>query len=276
MPYMHADQTDGSSVDLFYEDRGSGPPVVLIHGWPLCGASWSIQATALLAAGHRVITYDRRGSGQSGRSACGYQYDAFASDLRALIVGLGLSKVSLVGFSLGGGEVARYAGLYGQDRLDKAVFISSIPPFLPMTADNPDGEECCIFEGMCGPSGSGDSACLSAFMADFYNADPLRGKRLSDDIAGPGPNPSLGDHARDSLESLREWRTDFRADLSAMDLPTLVIHGDADRILPLRSTGIRIHNAVRGARLLIMEDGPHGLPWTHAREVNRALVEFLA
>ena len=275
MPYISVGEENSGSIDLYYEDLGAGKPVVLIHGWPLSGASWEKQVSALLAAGHRVITYDRRGFGQSGKPATGYDYDTFTLDLHKLVTKLDLRHVALVGFSMGGGEVARYLGRYGSERVSKVVFISSVPPFLLKTADNPEGVDGSVFEGIRKAIAADRPAFLSAFLADFYNVDLLGGKRISDQVVQYSWNVAVGASAKGTLDCVPAWGTDFRKDLPRIDVPTLVIHGDADRILPIAATGIRTHKAVKGAHLVVVGDGPHGLIWTHAENVNHELVEFL-
>ena len=275
MPCINVGEENSGSIDLYYEDLGTGKPVVLIHGWPLSGASWEKQVSALLAAGHRVITYDRRGFGQSGKPATGYDYDTFALDLHKLVTKLDLRHVTLVGFSMGGGEVARYLGRYGSERVSKAVFISSVPPFLLKTADNPEGMDGSVFEGIRKAIAADRPAFLSGFLADFYNVDHLGGKRISDQVVQYNWNVAVGASAKATLDCVPTWGTDFRKDLTRIDVPTLVIHGDADRILPMAATGIRTHKAVKGAHLVVVEGGPHGLIWTHAEDVNYELVEFI-
>lgn len=275
MPYIDVGEDKSGSIDLYYEDLGTSKPVVLIHGWPLSGASWEKQVSGLLAAGHRVITYDRRGFGQSGKPATGYDYDTFALDLHKLMTKLDLRHAALVGFSMGGGEVARYLGHYGSERVSQAVFISSVPPFLLKTADNSEGVDGSVFEGIKKAIAADRPAFLSAFLADFYNVDLLGGKRISDQAVQYNWNVAVGASAKGTLDCVSAWGTDFRKDLARIDVPTLVIHGDADRILPIAATGIRTQKAVKGARLALVKDGPHGLIWTHAEQVNRELGEFL-
>ncbi|MCX5786995.1 MAG: alpha/beta hydrolase [Elusimicrobia bacterium] len=276
MPYINVGEENSASIDLYYEDLGAGEPVVLIHGWPLSGTSWEKQISALLAAGRRVIIYDRRGFGQSGKPATGYDYDTFALDLHKLVTKLDLRRIALVGFSMGGGEVARYLGRYGSERVSKAVFISSVPPFLLKTADNPEGVDGSVFEGIRKAIAADRPAFLSGFLADFYNVDLLGGKRISDQVVRYNWNVAAGASAKGTLDCVAAWGTDFRKDLPRIDVPTLVIHGDADRILPIAATGIRTHKAVKGARLAVVKEGPHGLIWTHAEQVNHELVEFLS
>ena len=275
MPYINVAKENSGNVDLYYEDHGTGKPVILIHGWPLSGASWEKQVAALLDAGHRVITYDRRGFGRSSQPSTGYNYDTFAEDLHKLVTKLDLRDFALVGFSMGGGEVARYLGTYGSEGVSKAVFISSIPPFLLKTADNPEGVDGSVFEGIKKAIAADRPAFLSVFFADFYNVDVLGGKRISDQVVQYNWNVAVSASAKGTLDCVPAWVTDFRNDLSRINVPTLVIHGDADRILPIAATGIRTQKAVKGARLAVVEGGPHGLIWTHAEKVNQELLNFL-
>ena len=268
-------QENSTPIELYYEDHGSGKPVVLIHGWPLSGASWEKQVAALLAGGHRVITYDRRGFGRSSQPSIGYEYDTFAEDLNKLLTTLDLRDVALVGFSMGGGEVARYLGANGSDRVRQAVFISSVPPFLLKTADNPSGVEGAVFDGIKQAIVADRPAFLSAFLNNFYNVDELRGKRISDEAVRQSWNVAVGASAKGSLDCVTAWYTDFRKDLPKIDVPTLVIHGDADRIVPIAASGELTAKAVKGARKVVIQGGPHGLTWTHADQVNKELLAFL-
>ena len=276
MPLITVGQENSTNIDLYYEDHGSGKPVILIHGWPLSGRSWEKQVPALLEAGHRVITYDRRGFGDSSRPAFGYDYDTFAEDLHSIMTELDLRDVTLVGFSMGGGEVARYLGTYGSDRVSKAVLMAAVPPFLAKTPDNPTGVDGSVFEGIKQAIAADRPAFLSQFLANFYNVDVLGGKRISDEVVRLSWNIAAGASPIGTLECVSAWVTDFRKDLARIDVPTLIVHGDADRILPVAATAAPAHEAVRGSRLVIIKDGPHGLNWTHADEVNRELLDFVA
>ena len=275
MPYVTVGQENSGAIDLYYQDHGSGKVVVLIHGWPLSGASWEKQVAALLGSGHRVITYDRRGFGRSSQPSLGYNYDTLAEDLHKLVTKLDLRDFALVGFSMGGGEVARYLGKYGSERVSKAVFISSIPPFLLKTPDNPQGVEGSVFEGIKKAIVADRPAFLSAFFANFYNVDVLGGKRISDQAVQLSWNIAVGASPKGTLDCVSAWLTDFRNDLQSINVPTLVIHGDSDRILPISATGRRTPEFVKGSKLVVIEGGPHGLTWTHADKVNRELVDFL-
>src|SRR6202049_4752229 len=275
MPYVTVGKENASNIDLYYEDYGSGQPVVLIHGYPLSGASWEKQVPILLNAGHRVITYDRRGFGRSSQPTTGYNYDTFAEDLHKLITHLELREFSLVGFSMGGGEVARYLGKYGQNGVSKAVIISGVPPFLLKTPDNPEGVDGSVFEGIQKAVAADRYAFFTDFFKNFYNTDLLLGKRVSEQAVQASWNIAAGASATASLACVPTWHEDFREDLKRIDVPTLVIHGDADRILPISASGNRTAKLIKGARLVVVKDGPHCITWTHADEVNPELTEFL-
>ena len=275
MPRISVGRENSGTIELYYEDHGVGKPVVLIHGWPLSGRSWEKQVPVLLDAGYRVITYDRRGFGDSSRPTSGYDYDTFASDLHTLITGLDLREVTLVGFSMGGGEVARYVGTYGSERVAKAVFMAAIPPFLLKTSDNPAGVDGGVFEGIKKAIAADRPAFLSKFFADFYNVDVLGGTQISDEVVRLSWNIGAGASPKGTLDCVSAWLTDFRGDLQRFNVPTLVVHGDADRILPLAATGTPTQAAVNGSRLVVVKGGPHGLNWTHAEEVNRELLAFV-
>lgn len=276
MPYISVGKENSGNIDLYYEDHGSGKPVVLIHGWPLSGRSWEKQTSALLEAGYRVITYDRRGFGDSSKPAFGYDYDTLAADLSEVLTTLDLRDAAIVGFSMGGGEVARYLGVNGSERASKAVFIAAIPPFLLKTSDNPEGADGALSEGIKKAIVADRPAFLSKFLSDFYNVDVLGGKRISEQVVQLSWNIGAGASPKGSLDCVSAWLTDFRNDLKKITVPTLVIHGDADRILPIAITGKRTHEAVKGSRLVAVPGGPHGLIWTHAEIVNRELLDFLA
>ncbi len=269
--------TDSTPVELYYEDHGAGSPVVLIHGWPLSGRSWENQVPALVDAGHRVITYDRRGFGSSSQPWDGYDYDTFAADLDALMQHLDLTGVTLVGFSMGGGEVARYIGTYGTDRVAKAVFAAAVPPYLYKSEDNPDGglDDATITAFEDGVKGD-RLAFLDAFTTNFFAAGDATDlisepQRLYARDIGAFASP------KGTLDCIAAFgRTDFRNDLGAITVPTLVIHGDADGIVPFEVSGKRTHEAVAGSELVLIEGAPHGFNATHAAEFNQALLAFLA
>ena len=275
MPFINVGQENSGPIELYYEDHGAGHPVVLVHGWPLSGASWEKQVAALLGAGYRVITYDRRGFGRSSRPATGYDYDTFAADLNTLVTKLDLTSFALAGFSMGGGEVARYVGKYGTGRVSHAAFLSAIPPFLLKTADNPTGVDRQVFTGIEQGLAADRPAFLAQFLQNFYNVDVLGGKLISKDAVHLSWNIAAGASPKGSIDCVAAWLTDFRQDLTRLDVPTLVIHGDADRIVPFAASGKMTHAAVKGSRLVVIEGGPHGLNWTHAEQVNRGLLSFL-
>jgi len=275
MPHINVGRENSGNVDLYYEDHGSGKPVVLIHGYPLSGTSWEKQVPVLLDAGHRVITYDRRGFGKSSQPTTGYNYDTFAEDLHQLVTQLELRDFTLVGFSMGGGEVARYLGKYGSKGVHKAVIISGVPPFLLKTPDNPEGVDAAVFEGIQHAVAADRYAFFTEFFKNFYNLDLLLGNRISEQAVQASWNVAAGASPTASLACVPTWHEDFRNDLSRINVPTLVIHGDADRILPIAASGLRTSKLIKGARLLVVKDGPHCILWTHADEVNRELVNFL-
>jgi non-heme chloroperoxidase len=275
MPYVSVGEENSGKIELYYEDHGKGRPVVLIHGWPLSGASWERQIPPLLVAGHRVITYDRRGFGNSSQPASGYNYDTFAQDLNTLMTHLDLHDATLIGFSMGGGEVARYLGKHGSGRVSQAVFCSSVPPFLLKTADNPEGVDKSVFDGIEQGILNDRLAFLSQFLADFYNVDKLGGKLISPQAVQNSWNVAAGASPIGTLDCVPAWLTDFRKDLQSIKIPTLVIHGDSDRILPITATGKRTHEMVKGSQFVTIQGGPHGCIWTHATQVNQALVDFV-
>jgi len=275
MPFVSVGKENSNSIDLYYEDHGTGKPIILIHGYPLSGASWEKQIPILLNAGFRVITYDRRGFGNSSKPTTGYNYDIFAEDLQKLVKHLGLHDFSLVGFSMGGGEIARYFGKHGSKGVKKVVFIGAVPPFLLKTPDNPEGVDQDVFDGIQKAVASDRYAFFTEFFKNFFNTDLLIGKRVSEQTVQACWNIAAGASAIASYACVPTWHEDFRKDLSRVDVPTLIIHGDADRIVPLSASGALTAKLVKGAQLVVVKDGPHCIPWTHADEVNSALLDFL-
>jgi non-heme chloroperoxidase len=275
MPYLSVAKENSTDIQLYYEDHGSGSPVVLIHGYPLSGASWELQTAALLKAGHRVITYDRRGFGKSDQPAEGYNYNTFAEDLHKVVQHLRLSDFALVGFSMGGGEVARYIGKYSSQGVSKAVIISGVPPFLLKTADNPQGVDNAVFESLVQAAAADRYAFFTEFFKNFFNTDVFLGKRVSEQVVQASWNVAASASAIASVACIPTWHEDFREDLKRIDVPTLVIHGEADRTVPIDAAGRRTASMVKGARLVAIKDGPHAVNWTHAAEVNAELVGFL-
>jgi non-heme chloroperoxidase len=275
MSYITVGKENSGDIELYYEDHGTGQPVVLIHGYPLSGASWEKQLPVLLKAGYRVITYDRRGFGRSSQPTAGYNYDTFAEDLHQLVTQLKLRDLTLVGFSMGGGEVARYLKKYGSRDVSKAVIISGVPPYLLKAADNPEGVDSSVFAGIEKAVAADRYAFFSGFFQNFYNTDVFLGKRVSEQAIQASWNVAAGSSATASLACVAAWHEDFRDDLARIDVPTLVIQGDADRILPITATGLRTAKLIQGARQVVVKDGPHCITWTHAEEVNAELLSFL-
>jgi non-heme chloroperoxidase len=275
MPYVKVGKENSADIDLYYEDHGSGDPVILIHGYPLNGASWEKQLPVLLSSGHRVITYDRRGFGNSSQPTTGYNYDTFAEDLHKLVTHLKLHNFSLVGFSMGGGEVARYIGRYGSKDVSKAVIISGVPPYLLKTADNPEGVDAGVFQGIEKAASADRYAFFAEFFKNFYNTDVLLGKRIGEQAVQASWNVAASSSATATIACVPTWHEDFREDISRIDVPTLVIHGEADRIVPIAAAGQRTAKLIPGARLVSIKDGPHAVGWTHAEEVNAELLSFL-
>ena len=275
MPYLTVPDTP-AAIELHYQDVGQGDPVVLIHGWPLSGRSWEAQIAPLVDAGYRVVTYDRRGFGGSSQPWTGYDYDRFSQDLEALLVALDLKKVTLVGFSMGGGEVARYLGMYGSKRIARAVFAAAVTPYRLKAADNPEGKVTKADIAERQSSIAKDRlAFLEAFSKNFY-AD-AKGKLLVSEAqrqytfmmaAFASPKGT-----RDCIAAFSG--TDFRADLAKITIPTLVIHGDSDQIVPLADSGMRTHKAVKGSQMHVIKGGPHGCNLSHADEFNQVLIDFL-
>ena len=275
MNFINAGKENSCNIDIYYEDYGSGKPVVLIHGWPLSSSSWEKQIPPLIEAGYRVIAYDRRGFGHSSKPASGYNYDTLAEDLNKIMTKLNLRDATLVGFSMGGGEVARYLSKYGSERVNKAVFMSAIPPFLLKTSDNPEGVDGSIFDGMKKAIKADRPAFLSEFFANFYNVDNLIGTKISDEVVRLSWNIGAGASPKGTLDCVSAWLVDFREELKRINIPVLIMHGNADRILPLAATGKRTPEFVKGSRLVIIEGAPHGMNWTHSEEINRELLAFL-
>ncbi|MFC9795598.1 alpha/beta fold hydrolase [Streptomyces sp. NPDC127584] len=277
MPYITVGQENTSPIELYYEDQGAGRPVVLIHGFPLDGHSWERQTAALLDAGYRVITYDRRGFGQSSQPATGYDYDTFAADLHTVLETLDLNDTVLVGFSMGTGEVARYVSTYGSGRVAKVAFLASLEPCLLKSDDNPDGvapKE--FFDGVVDAVKADRYAYYTAFFNDFYNLDENLGTRISEEALRNSWDTAARGGSFAASAAPATWYTDFRADIPAVDVPTLILHGTGDRILPVEGTARPFHKALPSADYVEIEGAPHGLLWTHAEEVNSALLTFLA
>jgi non-heme chloroperoxidase len=275
MPALIVGTENNGPIEIHYEDHGRGQPIVLIHGYPLNGNSWERQERDLLAKGYRVVTYDRRGFGRSSQPTVGYDYDTFAGDLKALIEHLDLSDVVLVGFSMGTGEVVRYLATYGSDRVRKAALLGTIPPFVLKTDDNPEGVDGKVFDDLKAAVAYDRYAFFEGFFNNFYNVDVLGGTRITDRAWQASFIVAAGCSPFASYACVDTWLTDFRADLPKIDVPVLVMHGTADRILPFEVTAARLPALIPDCRLVPVEDGPHNIAWTHFEEVNATLLRFL-
>ena len=275
MPTVTVGTENSSEIEIYYEDHGAGQPVVLIHGYPLSGRAWDKQVPALLDAGYRVITYDRRGFGKSSQPATGYDYDTFAADLNVLLEYLDLRGAVLAGHSMGTGEVTRYLARYGSGRVASGVLIAPIPPCLLQAPGNPDGVPQAVFDGFTQAAAADTPAWMTGFLDNFYNAGTLRGTLVSDQAITASWNLAVTASATAAVACIATWTTDFRDDLPQIDVPILVIQGDADQVLPLSKTGQRLPGLIKESHLVVIDGGPHAIPWTHATQVNTALLNFL-
>jgi non-heme chloroperoxidase len=275
MPSIEVGQENSGPIELYYEDHGTGQPIVLIHGYPLSGRAWDKQIPALLQCGYRTITYDRRGFGKSSQPTTGYDYATFASDLRALVEALDLRKAVLVGHSMGTGEVVRYLGRYGSRRVAQAVLVSPIPPFLVQTEENSNGIPSSVFDGFMKAAKQDMPAWMKGFLDSFYNADKLKGTLVSDRAYEASWNLAVTASAIAAVECIATWETDFRADLPKIDVPVLVLHGDDDHVLPYEKTSARLRELIKDVDVRVIEGGPHAIPWTHAEQVNSAIIKFV-
>lgn len=278
MGHINVGTENSTPIELYYEDQGAGRPVVLIHGYPLSGHSWEHQTRELLAAGYRVITYDRRGFGRSSSVGGGYDYDTFADDLHVLLEGLDLRDVVLVGFSMGTGELARYVSRHGHERVAALAFLASLEPFLVARDDNPDGVPQEVFDGIAAQAREDRYAWYTQFFADFYNLDENLGSRISQEAVAGSWNVAVTSAPVAAYAVVPAWVEDFRTDVEAVRRsakPALILHGTADRILPIDSTARRFSRALPDADYVEVDGAPHGLLWTHADDVNDALRTFL-
>ena len=275
MPYVTAGRENTGDIRIYYEDHGAGPPVVLVHGYLADGRSWEKQETALLGGGYRVITYDRRGGGASSRPAAGYDYDTLAADLNVLLEELDLRDAVLAGFCSGTGEVARYLGTYGQRRVRAAALLAPLPPFLPRSAANPDGADPDVLGDFLAELAADRPAAVKTYLDRYYNIDLLGGSRVSDQAWQNSFHAAIGVSAAAALGCAAAWQEDFRADLARITVPVLIMQGAQDRVMPPGATGNRLAAALADACLVVIPAGPHAITWTHAAEVNRALLGFL-
>jgi non-heme chloroperoxidase len=275
MPFVTVGRQNSADIDIYYEDHGSGQPVLLVHGYPLNGHSWEKQHRLLLEAGYRVITYDRRGFGNSSQPTIGYDYDTFTADLNTLIEHLDLNDMVLGGFSMGTGEVTHYLGTHGSARVSKAMLLGAIPPFLVKTDDNPEGVDRGVFDAIMAAVKADRPAYFKEFLDNFYNVDVLGGSRISEQAWQASFNVAVAASAWAAYACVPAWLTDFRADLPKIDVPTLLVHGNADRILPIDATANRLPGLIADLRFVVVDGGPHNIAWTHPEEVNKALLDFL-
>jgi non-heme chloroperoxidase len=275
MPRLTVGMENEAAIEIHYEDHGRGDPVVLIHGYPLDGKSWERQERELLATGHRVISYDRRGFGRSSQPAVGYDYATFAADLNALLEHLRLTNVVLVGFSMGTGEVTRYLGTYGSARVRKAALLGTVPPFLLKTEDNPEGVDKQVFEDIKTAIVKDRYAYFKDFFDNFYNVDKLAPEQISEQAWKASFTVAVGSSPFATYACVDTWQTDFRPDLPKIDVPVLVIHGTEDRILPFEATAARLPELIEDVTLVPVQGGPHNIAWTHPDEVNGPLLEFI-
>jgi non-heme chloroperoxidase len=275
MGLINVGKENSTPIDLYYEDHGSGSPVVLIHGWPLSGASWEKQTNALLAAGYRVITYDRRGFGRSSKPSVGYNYDTFAADLDKVLKKLDLKKVVLVGFSMGSGEVTRYLGKYGAKRVRKAVLIGTLGPCLVKAKDNAEGVDAKVFDDIKAAIRKDRPAFLMEFLRNFYNYDVTGGTLVSERVLEDNWNVAVGASAIGTVACVDCWVEDFRKNVAKNTVPTLILHGDADRILPPDASSRRQAKMIKNVKYVELPGGPHGVLWTHAERINAELLSFL-
>jgi len=275
MPTITVGQENNTDIEIYYVDHGAGQPVVLIHGYPLSGRAWDKQVPVLLEAGYRVITYDRRGFGRSSQPASGYDYDTFAADLNVLLEYLDLRGAVLAGHSMGTGEVTRYLGRYGSARVARGVLVAPIPPYLLQAPGNPGGVPQAVFDGFTQAAAADTPAWMTGFLDSFYNAETLRGTLVSDQAIAASWNLAVTASAAAAVACIATWATDFRDDLPQIDVPILVIQGDADQVLPLSKTGQRLPGLIKESHLVVIQGGPHAIPWTHATQVNTALLDFL-
>ena len=276
MPFVTVGVENSAPIDLYYIDHGDGQPVVLIHGFPLSSAAWEKQIPPLLSAGYRTIAYDRRGFGRSSQPGMGYDYDTFASDLDVLLTELDLRNAILIGHSMGTGEITRYLGTYGSERVDRAVLISAIPPYLLATPDNPEGVPGEVFAGFQDAIMADRYAYQTSFLNDFFNYDQTRGRQVSEEAYRGNWNVAVSASPIGTYACVTTWQTDFRDDVARIDVPVLIIHGDADRILPYPKTAPRLDGMLADSRLITLPGAPHAIPWTHADDVNRAIMDFVA
>ena len=275
MPFIKSVQNNNDPVKIYYEDSGKGKPVVFIHGWPLSGSMWEYQVTQLPQQGLRCITYDRRGFGKSDRPFSGYDYDTMAGDLNALLDELNLNNVTLVGFSMGGGEIAKYFSLYEGARIAKVVLISAVVPYMLKTADNPDAVPQEVFDKMAKAMTGDRPTFLEGFNKDFYGVAPGNSP-VTDAYLNSALNKAMDASPVATIECAKSFSsTDFRADVVKINVPTLIIHGDKDKTVPIKPTGEASAKLIKGSVLKVYKGAPHGLWFTDQEKLNQDLIDFI-
>jgi non-heme chloroperoxidase len=276
MPYVTVGKENSADIQLYYEDHGSGQPVVLIHGYPSDSSAWEKQTAVLLDAGKRVITYDRRGFGKSSRPTSGHDYDTYAADLSGLVGTLDLQDAVLVGFSMGTGEVARYISRYGSHRVAKAVFLSPILPFMLKTDETPAGVAQEDVDSMLDAIRADRFAFFTSFLGNQYRVDENLGGRVTEEALRANWQVAANMSAYASVWAPAAWFTDFRADIDKIDVPAMIMHGTADRNVPIDLTSRQLAKMLPSATYIEVEGAPHAMLWTHGEEINKALLDFLA
>ncbi|MFG2063829.1 alpha/beta fold hydrolase [Micromonospora sp. NPDC048871] len=275
MPFITVGTENSAPIDLYYEDHGSGQPIVLIHGFPFSGSTWEKISGPLLSAGYRVITYDRRGFGNSAQPSFGYDYDTFTADFDILMTELDLRNAILVGHSMGTGEVTRYLGAYGSERVDRAILLAPLAPYLTKAPDNPEGVDPSLLEEFKQAIIDDRFAYLTQFCNDFFNYAENRGTLVSDEAYRAHWDIGARASAIGTHDCVDSWGTDFRSDVSRIDVPVLIVQGDQDRVLPYPKTGQRLQPMLSDSRLVTLKGAPHGTPWTNADQVLQAIMEFI-
>jgi non-heme chloroperoxidase len=275
MPFITSNQNNTGAVNIYYEDLGLGKPVVFIHGWPLSGSMWEYQLTQLPQQGLRCIAYDRRGFGKSDRPYGEYDYNTLAGDLKSLLDELDLNDVTLVGFSMGGGEIAKYFSLYGGARVSKVVLVSAVVPYMLKTEDNPEGVPSEVFDGMTKGMIDDRPGFMQSFNADFFGVTIMH-KPVSDAFMANSMVRVMDASPIATLKCAEAFATtDFRKDVITINVPTLIIHGDKDKTVPIKATGQESSKLIPGARFVVYEDAPHGLWYTHKEQLNQDLIDFI-
>lgn len=275
MPYFKSEQNGNTSISLYYEDLGTGKPIIFIHGWPLSGSMWEYQVTELTQKGYRCITYDRRGFGKSDKPFGEYDYNTLAGDLKALISELALEEVTLVGFSMGGGEIAKYFSLFGGAKVSKVVLISTVLPYMLQTDTNPDGVPQDAFDGMGKAMMEDRPKFMEGFAKDFFGVS-LISHPVSEAFLANNLTKVMEASPIATLQCAKSFSsTDFREDVPKINVPALIIHGDADKIVPIKGTSDETATLISNKNYIRYEGAPHGLWYTHKERLNSDLIAFI-